>query len=488
VTASPRAGAASPARWALRGALLLALAFANLNAISSPDVVPNALLTWTLLREGDVDYDEFVRAPGDPEAAYPLDREAYFFRACGRSTATEPPRAARSPGGPAAPGPADRVCSIFPPGMGLLALPLFLPFVIAGVPPHDFAVILRVGHLAAAAVETVAALLLWSIVRRFVDPRWSVALVLLYVLGTSVRTVSAQALWQHAGVHLGVAFALWLVLHQRVLPLWRDAAAGGVLGLAAIVRQTSALAALGLGGTDARRVLAATAAAAAGALPLLAYNALAYGDPLEQGYGAKPFDTPVLLGLYGLLLSPSRGLLVYAPYLIFALAALVLAWRRPGEVARRLRGFSVVWLAVLLLYATYAEWWGGRVFGPRFLDDLAPLLFAALAWGIGQGLLARSLPRLAFWIAAAWSLVLFQAAAFAYDPNGWDTTPLNVNFHPERLLDWSDPQWLAVLRSLPAHAPRAAAAAVLSALVVAVLLRLEGVLRWRNEPVIASRR
>jgi len=80
----------------------------------------------------------------------------------------------------------------------------------------------------------------------------------------------------------------------------------------------------------------------------------------------------------------------------------VLAWRRPGPAARRLRGLGIVWVGTLALYATYTEWWGGRVFGPRFLDDQAPVLFAALAWGIGQGLLARTGAKVVFAASAAW--------------------------------------------------------------------------------------
>jgi hypothetical protein len=210
-----------------------------------------------------------------------------------------------------------------------------------------------------------------------------------------------------------------------------------------------------------------------GIIPLLAYNAVAFGNPFEQGYGSKPFDTPVQAGLYGLLLSPSRGLFVYAPYLAFAVAALACAWRARGEVAARLRGLSLVALATLLLYATYTEWWGGRVFGARFLDDLAPVLFAALAWGIGRGLLDRPLWHRLFWVAAGWSLLLFNAAALVYDQT-WDTAPVNVNFQPEKLFDWSDPQWLAVLRVLPNGGPRAAVALALSLVIIALILRLEG--------------
>ena len=461
--------------WAIRGALLVLLSFANLNLIWSPDVLPNTLFAWTLVRSGNVDYDEFASAGNGPERPDQLDRNAYFFRGCGPAPARVtlvPTTSPRSPGGPPPPAPEQHVCSIFPPGVAILALPILVPAVLAGVSPSDVTMLLLLGHLVASLLEAIAALLLWSVFRRFVSPRWSLGLVLLYFLATSVRTVGSQALWQHAGVHLAIAAALWLSVEERALSARRAFLAGLATGAGTVARQTTALV---LGGIVSRRTfLRAVAGFGIGVVPLLVYNAVAFGDPLEQGYGTKPFDTPVLTGLYGLLLSPSRGLLIYAPYLAFAIAALAGAWRAQGYVAARFRAFGLVALATLLLYATYTEWWGGRVFGARFLDDLAPLLFAALAWGIGRGLLARAVWRGLFWAGAAWSLVLFNAAALVYDQR-WDTDPVNVNFHPETLFDWGDPQWLAVLRALPDGGPRALVAAILSLAIVALLLRLEGV-------------
>src|SRR5439155_1091972 len=201
---------------------------------------------WTLIKEHNVDYDEFVFPPTGgaskppPEAVIAnrdkLDREAYFFRACGESTATALPTAKRSLGGPPAPGPNDHVCSVFPPGMGILALPFFAPFVLTGWNPLDLGLLVHGGHVVAAIGELLAMLV---------------------------------------GVAVGVA-------------------------------------------------------------PLLAYNDLAFGSPLEQGYGVKTFATPIQTGLYGLLVSPSRGLFVYTPYVIFAFFALFRAWRWPGQVAGRL--------------------------------------------------------------------------------------------------------------------------------------------------------
>jgi hypothetical protein len=356
--------------------------------------------------------------------------------------------------------------------MGVLALPFFAPFVLTGWDPLNLGLLVHGGHVVAAIVEILATLVLWSVLRRFATPRWSFALVLLYFLATSVRTVASQALWQHSGVHLAMASALWLVLREEAVPLSRDLAAGVVLGLGAVVRQTTAVAALGLHGFRPSRLVAMVAGVAIGIAPLLAYNDLAFGSPLEQGYGVKTFATPIQTGLYGLLASPSRGLLVYAPYLIFAFIALLRAWRWPGEVAGRLRGFSLAWIVALVLYATYAEWWGGRVFGSRFLDDFAPVLFAAMAWGTSVGMLGSRFARVVFALMAAWSLVLFQAAAFLYDKS-WDTFPVNVNDDPSKIFNWNDPQWLAVLRQVPFADERAIAGAILSALVLLLLVRLE---------------
>lgn len=479
------------ARWLVRGALLFLLAFANVHDIWSPDVVPNTLLDWSLIDSRSVVFDNYVTPLTEPGHVVPLrsphiPRDSYFFRACGptvpgRETAVyvDPSHQAspRSPGGPPPPGPTDHVCSIFPPGISLLALPVVAPFVLAGASPADGALVIRVGHLAAAIIETIAALLLWSVLRRFTSARWAIALVLLYWLGTSVRTVAAQALWQHAGVHLALALGLWLVLREGAVSLVRELLAGIALGFGVVVRQTTLIPLIGserfAGGGAWRARIALIAGAAIGVIPLLAYDTVAFGSPAEQGYGPKLFTTPLFAGLYGLLLSPSRGLFVYEPWVIAALAALVLAWRRRGPVAERLRTLGLAWLALLVFYALYVEWWGGRVFGPRFLDDMAPVLIVALGWGIGQGLLARTWARVAFWISAAWSLLLFNAAALVYDPNGWDTVPTNVNFEPSRLFSWGDPQWLNVLWSLGSADARVLLAALFSALVLLLLVRLE---------------
>jgi len=314
--------------------------------------------------------------------------------------------------------------------------------------------------------------------RRFFGPRWSLALVLLYFLATSGRTIASQALWQHAGVHFAIASALWLVLREEAAPLRRELAAGLALGLGTVVRQTTALVALGISALRPARLVATLAGVAVGAVPLLVYNWLAYGSAVEQGYGAKPFDAPIAQGLTGLLFSPSRGLFVYEPWALLALGGFAIARfakTTAGYLSRRISALVIAGPLFVALYATYAEWWGGRVFGPRFLDDLAPVLMLGLAWGVRGGWFAFGFMRALLWLGAAWSLLLFNAAALVYDQS-WDTVPVNVNDDPSRLFNWADPQWLAVLRALPDGGPRVIAAVLLTLLALAFLARVEGLL------------
>jgi hypothetical protein len=82
--------------------------------------------------------------------------------------------------------------------------------------------------------------------------------------------------------------------------------------------------------------------------------------------------TWISVSVAGLLLSPTRGLLIFSPFLLF----LVLApWHVPAS--RSERGLTIAMLlgvAVEILGYARTDWRAGLSWGPRFLTDLAPLL------------------------------------------------------------------------------------------------------------------
>jgi hypothetical protein len=122
-------------------------------------------------------------------------------------------------------------------------------------------------------------------------------------------------------------------------------------------------------------------------------NHYLFGDPFDFGYpsvsdGGKnmnSFDTPLLTGLRGFLISPGKSVFLFAPPILLAIAGL-------RKLARLDRGLAVVAGALpvvyLLFYATFTQWEGGFCVGPRYLVPaisvmclgLGPMLENAGPW------------------------------------------------------------------------------------------------------------
>jgi 4-amino-4-deoxy-L-arabinose transferase-like glycosyltransferase len=102
-----------------------------------------------------------------------------------------------------------------------------------------------------------------------------------------------------------------------------------------------------------------------------------YGSPLTFGFSAlqhTSFTTPLLLGLYGLLISPGKGLLLYNPIAWAGLIGLAIMFRTRRREAIL---FTLIMLAELLFFAGYEFWTGGWNWGPRYILPVLPLLVLA---------------------------------------------------------------------------------------------------------------
>jgi len=131
------------------------------------------------------------------------------------------------------------------------------------------------------------------------------------------------------------------------------------------------------------------------AIPLLIYNALAFGSPFHIGYsseeGFKELHTgffgityPSPSTLYELLFGSYRGLLPVSPLMAAAPIGLILLGRNEQ------RGPTLVAAGVgiyyLLLNASYFYWEGGWAFGPRQMTAALPFIALGLAplWDAGR--------------------------------------------------------------------------------------------------------
>src|SRR5512136_396104 len=116
-------------------------------------------------------------------------------------------------------------------------------------------------------------------------------------------------------------------------------------------------------------------AVTAGAIAI--YNVARYGNPFDTGYlPQENFSGDWLQGIAGLLVSPGRGLFLYAPVLLLALPALPAFFRRQRAEA------ALAWamiVAHLLLYGKWYMWHGGYAWGPRFIVPTLPFFVIGMA-------------------------------------------------------------------------------------------------------------
>jgi hypothetical protein len=269
------------------------------------------------------------------------------------------------------------------------------------------------GKIAASLFSALAAVLLFlSVASRHGETKAALAAVL-FALGTSVCSTS-QALWQHPAAVLFLSWTLLWVARAGEDPKWVSRA-GLPLSLAVAARHADVALALGLLGGIAllwpRRLPALLLWALPGVLFVAWYNTHVFGAPWSQGFSGSLPRFALGLGHLGLLLSPGKGLFVFTPLALCALAGIVQAHRVEGPGVPALCGAGV--FAHWLLMGFWSEWDGGESFGPRMMTDALPLLFLFLPEGLALfGRLGTAL--------AVFSVLVQGIGAFAADDYRWE--------------------------------------------------------------------
>lgn len=385
------------------------------------DTIPAQLLPLSLLREGDLDFNEFV-CPPDPATGeagdYLPDRclsplPYYFFVANGR------------------------VVSSYPIIAGLLNVPAHA--VAAAFGADTVAVRSRLGVFTAALVSALAVLLLFLFLRALPLERATViGVTLTFAFGTLVWGVAGHGLWQHGPSLLFITGALWCIVRgDRRALLW----AGFALGLAVFTRPTNILLVAPLVWHVVRRHehdrVSFLALVAVPILLMTWYSWEMLGSPTALGQGQRMrMGNDPLVGLAGILVSPGRGLFVFSPVLLMALPALPHAWARESRFPL-LRPLVIGAAGIIGVHALWHVWWGGVSFGYRMLIETLPafMLLLAVAWETHlRGRPVRVAAASALLLLSVWASALGALVA----PCGFDMDPVPVDQHPERLWEVRD--------------------------------------------------
>lgn len=411
---------------------------ANVREISSADTIPARVLPSEVLESGRLDLDRLFRDwPASAPLPYWVQRIGAHYR------------------------------SSYPIAPAILAVPVYAAPVLLGG-GNSWVVLNALSKLAASLMAALSVAFVYLTARELgrqlgVGEGGALAAAVVYAVATPTWAVSSQGLWGHAPAQLGLAVALWGLLRAETAA--RGATVAG-LGAGVMVASrpsttvvAGALALFALGRLGRRGVAFVLALGVIGAA-VAGHNLATFGT-LQGGYTelhrahaehhgvASAWSASFLEGLMGVLVSPSRGLFVYAPVLLFPVAGLIL-W-----VARRRGGLLAAAAAVTAVgvgtIAAFSVWWGGHSFGPRLTADALPALALGMV-PVWPALWGSRLGRAAFVATFALSVAVEAVGAFHF-PSAraveWNTSPRNVDQAHERLWDWRDPQLLRLLRNGP---------------------------------------
>ncbi len=445
--------------------VLLGVYHLNGDFLYGNDPKPSLYQAAGLLKEGDLSFtpDEapfaFTWLLGDPQADVRISFASWDADLDGR-----PARERRDAGDLTAPRPRYFLTptrregvyvSTFGPGPALAAVPVLgvLHLATGDVAAHPKALWYG-GKFAAAALVAGSAVFVFLAVLPFTGLAWGLVIAAAYGLGTCVWSTSSQALWQHGPNEFFLALGTYLLLRPE-RSRWGTAWCGLAYGAAVACRPTSGVVVLAVGVYLLMRDRRALLHFVLGGLPIAfllgAYNVHYFGSPLEFGQAAvgaavaqfktgSPdlWQTPLWKGAAGLLISPSRGLLVYSPFLVFALWGAWVAWR--DRTYHALRPVTVGAMLLFLVAAKWFDWWGGWCYGYRPIVDTAPLLAVCMAPAVP--LLRRRGAKAVFVVLLAWSVLVQVLGAFAYNTTGWNNrragrTHLNVDVPANRRRLWS---------------------------------------------------
>ena len=312
----------------------------------------------------------------------------------------------------------------------------------------------------ASVLVAFAVTLAFATTRQRLPRRRAMLLAIGLGLGTGFWSTVSQTLWQTETAVFGLALAMFGFSPSREGVGIRSAVAIGVgLGLAGGSRpQLAPLVLVLLAGTwmraRPRQATWATSIVLVFVVALCAANLRWFGHPLGaqallQDVNAELHATSSMFvirfdGFAGLLVSPSRGLFVFSPVVLVAVAGMRHAFRAGWR--SQLPWCVLAIVAQYALYASYAVWWGGHTYGPRYLLDVLPVAVPLAAESMAPPRFGR-MAQIAAGIALAWSIAVAATGAFCYPHERWNTDPESVDRNHWRLWSVEDNQITRCWRS-----------------------------------------
>ncbi len=351
-----------------------------------------------------------------------------------------------------------RIVSNYPVFPGIMASPIFAPFVWMGMlEKGDGDLVWRyLAKLCGAIFTSLSVYFMYLTLRRLIAKNGALVLAYAYGLGTALWPIASQSLWQHGPSVLWWTLALYFIVllqqsdkrtqQNRCLIL-----SGIATGCALLCRTVNGvgvawLCLIFLIRYKKQSIYFITPAILLTVL-LLSYNIILFdswkgGDVVLHSLHWEldrvkedSWSTPLWVGLPGQLISPSRGIFIFSPFLIFSFLGIVLIWKKKEPCWRILAWTIPIPIVMLLLFSKYSVWWGGNShYGPRYQIETYPFLMMYLS-------VTCPFIRQSRFITSVFITMLIYAfsvqfiGAFCY-PSSWATKPTLIWQDKDRYWDY----------------------------------------------------
>ncbi len=152
----------------------------------------------------------------------------------------------------------------------------------------------------------------------------------------------------------------------------------------------------------------------------LSYNYYRYEEFFNFGYQEEGFAGNWMTGIYGLMFSFWKGLLVFSPLTFLCVFYLLFKNHEMESWCRYALGTSLVsFTCYLLFYSRWEAWHGGMCWGPRFLLPFVPVIHLIFPWLLKSLSSANRLVRAGLLLAVLWAVgmnLLYYLEPFAAVP------------------------------------------------------------------------
>jgi hypothetical protein len=307
---------------------------------------------------------------------------------------------------------------------------------------------------------------------------WAMLCGLVFAFATSAWSSASRALWEHGPSILFLAVALLALDHlfprnatdheQRTTATWPSVLAGLALAASVAMRPTNAIALvlatiLVFWKTPARSRAAYLIGVFVVFVPWTLITLHYYGVPLQPYLQASNIglSSTFFESVAAQLFSPSRGLFIFSPIVLVAIAGGLIIWRR--KTATPLELLSAVAIpCYLVAIALFPIWWAGTSFGPRFMTDTLPFIFVLslpfVDWVIAWRSEKPERRPFTYRIAVIGSVVLLACSVLVNAQGAVMRSSIcwNLKAHdvesvdqdPARVWSWSDPQVVYALQAV----------------------------------------